>query len=287
MPELPEIESLKRTLEPRIVGRRIARAVLHRADFAQTHTHTIPDAAEMLQGDTIDRTDRLGKQLAIIGTSGRVMCVQLGMSGQLLHIPAGSAPEKTDHINVRWQLDDGSEILFRDPRRFGSLTLFPDTDTLFTSRWNKLGPDALTVTRSELREALSRSSRAIKTALLDQHALAGVGNIYADEALFRARVHPLAPCSRLDPEQWRLLAGAVRQILREAIAHGGSTLRDYRNADGASGKFQSRHQVYGRAGEPCRARGPKGRGTCGGRIERQIVSQRSTHWCPRCQRPQR
>ena len=275
MPELPEIETLRRGLSPVLTGRRVTRVILRRSDFARAGAGKRPTRRELLAGDRVVEIHRLGKQLAIEGGTGCALCVHLGMSGQLFHLPTGVEPEKADHVHVEWSFDDGSRLLFRDPRRFGGLWCFGSLDELRASRWDALGPDALSVTARQLRGGLSRSSRAVKAALLDQHALAGVGNIYADEALHRAGLHPLRVCRSIANEEWRALGRAIRAVLREAVGSGGSTLRDYRTATGESGGFQSRHRVYGRAGEACRG--------CHGVIERLIVAQRSTHMCPICQ----
>jgi formamidopyrimidine-DNA glycosylase len=275
MPELPEIETLRRGLSPVLSGWRVTRATLRRPDFARTRDGRRPTKDQLLAGDRVVELHRLGKQLAIEGESGSVLCVHLGMSGQLFHLPAGLRPVQRDHVHVEWVLEDGSRLLFRDPRRFGGLWCFPSLDELRETRWDALGPDALTVTAKQLREALNGSARAIKAALLDQHALAGVGNIYADEALHRAGLHPLRACRSVTDDQWRALGRAIRAVLRQAVGSGGSTLRDYRTATGESGGFQSRHRVYGRTGQAC----PR----CRGVIERLVVAQRSTHMCPVCQ----
>lgn len=190
-------------------------------------------------------------------------------------MPGGVEPAQGNHVHVEWAFDDGSRLIFRDPRRFGGLWCFASLEELRATRWHALGPDALTITAKQLRGALSSSARVVKAALLDQHALAGVGNIYADEALHRAGLHPLRVCASITDEGWRALGVAIRAVLREAVVSGGSTLRDYRTATGEAGGFQARHRVYGRAGEACRR--------CRGVIERLTVAQRSTHMCPVCQ----
>lgn len=276
MPELPEIENLKRTLEPVLIGRNVEKTVLRRSDFAQTHTGRDVRPLDLLRGDRVGRLERLGKQLAIVGESGRAMCVHLGMSGQLFRVERGAEPERGDHVHVEWLLEDGSRLLFRDPRRFGGLWLFSDLDRLRTSRWAGLGPDALTVRAKALEKSLGGSTRVIKSALLDQRALAGVGNIYADEALFGAGVHPLSRCASLSSEQWKAIASAIRSTLRAAIRSGGSTLRDYRDGEGRAGSFQSLHRVYGRSGTAC--------DVCAEEVVRETVGQRTTCWCPVCQR---
>jgi formamidopyrimidine-DNA glycosylase len=196
------------------------------------------------------------------------------MSGQLLHMKHGDPPP-ANHVHVSWQLSDGTSLHFRDPRRFGGIWCFPDIGSLRETRWSSLGPDALTLTTAELRGALGTSARTIKAALLDQRAVAGIGNIYADESLHRARINPHRACSTLTPGEWRTLAGSIRAILARAVERGGSTLRDYVNADSTPGGFQAEHRVYGRGGKPCTA--------CRTELVRSIIAQRSTCHCPICQ----
>lgn len=287
MPELPEVEHLRQTLVPLVVGRRVRRVRLVRRDvvirpgdpaggFSRSGlvpaTHTVP-ARELLSGQRITEILRHGKQLAIIADSGRVLCVHLGMTGRLLHLPARA--HRPDHVHAVWTLDDGSRVLFRDPRRFGGLWIFSGLEELRGARWSALGPDALTITSHALRSALGRTRRGVKAALLDQRVLAGVGNIYADEALFDASLHPARRADGIGSDGCVRLARAIRTVLRRATDAGGSTLRDYADARGAPGAFQRRHRVYGRAGLPC--------ARCGTPLESALLAQRGTTWCPTCQ----
>jgi formamidopyrimidine-DNA glycosylase len=200
------------------------------------------------------------------------------MSGQLLYIPHGGRMAQRDHVHCTWRLRQGRQsgrMSFRDPRRFGGVWLYKSMDSLIDHRWAGLGPDAIDIGSSTLRHALGSSRRSIKAALLDQSLVAGVGNIYADEALHRAGIHPLCQASRLVEPQWRALAGALRRILRAAVTCGGSTFRDYRDGRGDRGRFAARHQVYGRGGQPCRR--------CRTLLQQLIVGQRTTVFCPCCQ----
>lgn len=267
MPELPEVESTRRSLAHALVGRTLARVDLRRADIVD---HPAPSPRDLLDGARVESLRRHGKQLAILSTDGRVLVVQLGMSGVLATGPAPQSP----HTHCTWLLSDGGVLWFNDPRRFGGLTPLPDAAAL-ASRWSLLGPDALTVTPDALAAACHGSKRAIKALLLDQHAIAGVGNIYADEALFRSGIRPTTRASRLRPGPLEALAGAIREVLGASIAMGGSTLRDYRDGQGQPGEFQARHDVYGRGGEACRR--------CGSRLRELILAQRTTVWCPGCQ----
>ena len=288
MPELPEVEHLRRTLARSLIGRRVTRVSLVRRDvvarpsdppggFSRSNrrpaSRTVPPA-ELLSRQRIADVLRHGKQLAILADTGRAVGVHLGMSGNLLLLPPRSrAP--TEHVHAAWSLDDRSRLLFRDPRRFGGLWTFPSLNDLRARRWRPLGPDALSITPRSLHARLARTSRCVKAALLDQHLIAGVGNIYADEALFLARIAPHRRADHTTPDDASCLARALRRVLRDAIRAGGSTLRDYTDASGTPGTFQRRHHVYARAGLPCtRCRAP---------LAAAQIAQRTTVWCPRCQ----
>lgn len=209
------------------------------------------------------------------------MVVHLGMTGQLLLLATNQQPTQTDHIHARWSLADkrgrdSGSLLFRDPRRFGGLFTFRSLDALRLA-WSSLGPDALEPLPHDhpALGRLWRSRRAIKAALLDQSCLAGVGNIYADESLFRAGISPRRRAGALRPGERAALLDAVRAILHDSIRAGGSTLHDYRNALGEAGDFQSRHLVYGRGGQPCFR--------CERPLSTESLGQRTTCWCPNCQ----
>jgi formamidopyrimidine-DNA glycosylase len=270
MPELPEVETVRRSLAPHLIGRTISRAKVRRADFV-TGAHS-PRA--MLQGATVGRLDRRGKQLAVIADDGRSVIVQLGMSGQVLVAPIGAS--LPSHVHAVWTLEQtGSAILFRDPRRFGGITTLATPEDLELA-WSKLGPDGLTVTAEQLENAVRTSSRSIKAALLDQHVIAGVGNIYADEALFMSGIHPGAICRRLAATRIERLAHSIREILAKAVDARGSTLRDYLDADGQHGSYAGLHRVYGRGGRPCTV--------CGHRLRKSVLGQRTTVFCSVCQK---
>lgn len=274
VPELPEVESVRLALEPVMVGRRIVRARLFRRDMLEWDARERGRAeAGMLGGDRVVELKRRGKQMALVGESGRSLVVQLGMSGQVLVLAAGSR-SRLDHVHARWVLEDGTVVLFRDPRRFGGLTAIGGGDGL-ERRWAGLGVDGLVVTGRDLLAALKGTARAIKAALLDQAVVAGVGNIYADESLHAAGIHPLRRGGGLAPAECERLAEEVRRVLAEAIEAGGSTIRDYRGAEGDAGGFQSRHRVYGRGGLACL--------TCGRTLDSGTIAQRTSVWCAGCQ----
>jgi formamidopyrimidine-DNA glycosylase len=299
MPELPEVESIRRSLEPKIVGRRVIGVTLHRRDVVvapgdpyggiarqrgAARGRTRPRrvvGADLLLGAVVMGVRRLGKQLAIVGERGDeravvAVGVQLGMSGQLFHRGSGERvpTPRRSHVHAVWRFEDG-RLIFRDPRRFGGLRVFTSAAAL-DEHWAELGPDALAVSAEQLAAGLGGSTRAVKAALLDQAVVAGVGNIYADEALFAAGVRPTRLCRELRDVEIAKIAACIGAVMRAAVEAGGSTLRDYVDANGDPGTYQLVHAVYGRAGEAC----PR----CGGRLEAAAVAQRTTVWCGRCQR---
>lgn len=275
MPELPEVETVRRTLEPHVLGQAIRSVAVRRAGVVRGTSSAERETA-LGRTDTIAGTARRGKQLALLLGSGRVVLVHLGMSGQLFVIRPGARAPRADHIHVRWRLESGAVIAFRDPRRFGGVWALPTADAL-ESRWASLGPDALGITAADLRTRLRASSRAIKACLLDQSVLAGVGNIYADEALFLARIHPLVPAAHLEPTEVTRIARTTRRVLAEGIKARGSTLRDFLDAELRPGSRQSSFRVYGRAGLPCPG--------CSTPLLAISVAQRTTTFCPTCQPP--
>lgn len=292
MPELPEIEHLKRTLEPHLVGATVTGVTLHRRDIVRRAGSRQPmrgvRSAQLLDGTTIEKLVRRGKSLAIVGAGrthedGAVLGLHMGMTGQMLVMPI-DAPipiEHQSHLHCEWTLRPPGHsarpvrLIFRDPRRFGGLWPFASMSDLLERAWSRLGPDALTIDDSTLRERLLRTRQPMKAALLNQALVAGVGNIYADESLFAAGIHPLSRPSRVRADQWTQLARAIRSILHSAIESGGSTVSSYRDATGRSGVFALQHQVYERGGEACRR--------CGLTLRQRVIGQRTTVWCERCQ----
>lgn len=226
----------------------------------------------LLDGAEVARLERRGKRLAIVATDGRVLVVQLGMSGQLACGPGIAR----SHRHVTWNVAGRRDpLVFRDPRRFGGVTAYRSVADVHAAWDAALGPDALRVTERALARALG-GTRPVKCALLDQATIAGVGNIYADESLHRAGIDPRTRCDVLGSHDIRHLARAIRSTLRDAIAHGGSTLRDHRTGTGRHGQAQLLHAVYGRAGMPCLR--------CGTPLRGIRLGGRATCWCPTCQR---
>lgn len=278
MPELPEVEVTRLRLEPAWVGRRIT----HVFAGPPSYFFLTPPArlVQRLTGRTTRALFRHGKYLwAELDDGGRLLC-HLGMTGQLFTCSpkrARTLLAEDPHVHLTLELKKpGSAtevLLFRDARKFGKVQwLSPDEDS---PRLAKMGPDALVIDARGLARAFSSRGAAVKTALLDQSLLAGVGNIYADEALFAAGILPTRPARSLALEECQRLVRALRRVLRAAIAAGGSTVSDFLQADGEPGSYQRNHRVYGRAGEAC----PR----CGGAIARIVLGQRSAHFCPRCQ----
>lgn len=281
MPELPEVEHLKRSLQPLLVGSYIERVRVARRDviqFSDTQVSTGSTNKALLSGTRIAELDRRGKQLAVLSNAGRLLCIHLGMSGQLVYVPDGGMLKHTSHIHCSWRIRSGAStgwLHFRDPRRFGGIRTFASHEVLLKLRWATLGPDALTIAAKQLAGSLSRTARPIKAALLDQAVLAGVGNIYADESLYAARIHPCSISCALPAASVTALARAVRSTLRRAIRAGGSTLRDYTDGNGEQGWFTVQLRAYGRAGQPC--------SSCGKAMHQLQVAQRTTTICPHCQ----
>lgn len=256
-------------------------AELLRRDFLTIDPPTgggrVPKAGgALLSGSTVVEVKRHGKQIALCAGTGARLVVHLGMTGEFI-VRTARAPRQgaPDHVHARWQTDAGDQLLFRDPRRFGGLWWYPSDRALHERRWAALGPDALSASVDDLVAGLRGSHRAIKAALLDQAVIAGVGNIYADEALHLAGVHPRRRAGSLRAPELERLHAAIRGVLEAAVNAGGSTIRDYRTPDGSRGSFQAKHRVYGRAGLTCLA--------CGSTLRSGVVTQRTTVWCPSCQ----
>ncbi len=269
MPELPEVQTVVTTLQP-LVGRRLGLARVHRLDVL----HGEPlDLNRFAKGRTIDQVRRRAKRIIFEIGNGRQIQFHLGMSGQLTVKPCRQELLPHTHLQIRIA-GSADELRFRDVRRFGGVWLLDATSQLGGRGLGRLGPDALEITLPEFRRLLDRPRR-IKAALLDQKLLAGLGNIYVDESLFQARVHPLTRAADLDDAQVRRLHRAIRGTLQAAIQAGGSTIRDYYAANGEQGWFQLRHRVYGRAGQPCRR--------CRTPLVKLRAAGRGTHICPQCQ----
>jgi len=274
MPELPEVETVVRDLRPLVVGRTI-RAV--RYGSKKLREPWQPKWNARVAGTRIEAIRRRGKwivvELARRADAPRLL-VHLGMTGQFTAVPA--AQERPDHLHVAFELDRGRELRFRDPRRFGCLTWHSD-EAAVQSRFTEvgLGPEPFAIDGAYFRQAVRKSARTLKAILLDQGVLAGVGNIYADEACSVSQLHPKRRGASLTLAEADRLRAAIEAVLAKAITHRGSTIRDYVGGSGLRGGFQNEFRVYGRTGEPCLA--------CAAPIECVRLSGRASHYCPACQ----
>lgn len=280
MPELPEVETIVRGLQPALPGRSILSVALGKTDFIED-----PDALiRELPGSRIISVSRHGKFI-VLALAGKIaseakdsdashqllLLIHLGMTGQLTICPVIAPLEK--HTHARFLLDNGRELRYTDIRRFGSIRVIPQSES--ETYLGPLGADPLEAAENDFRERIAGRHARIKALLLDQHVFRGMGNIYTDESLWRARIHPARLASGLKAEETARLFQSVQKILREAIRLRGSSISDYVDADGARGEFQLRHRVYQREGKKCFR--------CGALIRRVNVAGRSSYFCPRCQ----
>jgi formamidopyrimidine-DNA glycosylase len=271
MPELPEVETTRRGIAPHVTGRTIVRVDV----YDRRLRWPVPaDLEARMRGATIDRVDRRSKYL-LLRSGASTLLIHLGMTGSLRIWR--SPPPRGAHDHVDIVFDDGTTLRYRDPRRFGTMLWVAsavERHPLLAS----LGPEPFDAAfdAEHLWQVTRSRSASIKLALMDNRVVTGVGNIYANESLFRAGVHPALAAQRVSRARLARVVESVRDVLGEAIAKGGSTLRDYVGSDGASGYFQLEHFVYGRAGEACRV--------CGSVIRGSRIGQRSTFHCPTCQR---
>lgn len=273
MPELPEAETIVRGLRGTVLGERIERADVLKPDVLREPRRRF---SPKVRGRTIQAIERRAKNVLLVLDDGGVIAVNLGMTGRLLPFarpPRGRAAP--GHPAVRFRFASGGVLVFDDTRRFGTV------ECLSTAEWRvrsgRFGPEPLAddFTAEGLGGALARSRAPIRSWLLDQKRIAGVGNIYAAEALYLAGIHPRRPADQVGPAESVALHSALRRVLGDAIRAGGTTIRDYRNAGGEEGRYARRLHVYGREGEPCRR--------CGAAIERVVFANRSAFLCPHCQ----
>ncbi|HUO46653.1 MAG TPA: bifunctional DNA-formamidopyrimidine glycosylase/DNA-(apurinic or apyrimidinic site) lyase [Acidimicrobiia bacterium] len=273
MPELPEVESVRRHLEPVLIGRKVVAVEVNHPRTARRNAHP-SDVVNRLTGATVERLQRHGKFLMADLDNGMVWVTHLGMSGRMLVAAPDEARPPHTHFVAR--TDHSDEIRFIDPRTFGFVAVVTPEEL---AQVTKLGPDALnTLPRSPgLGRMLAGRKAPIKALLLDQRVLAGLGNIYADEVLHRAGVRPTRPGGEVSAGEVKKMRAAIRPVLDAGIAAGGTSLKDlsYLLPDGQAGQYLARLRVYGREGEPCRK--------CGTRIERIVVGGRSSFFCPSCQ----
>lgn len=271
MPELPEVETTRRGIAPHLVGRNISSVVIRHHGLRWPIPKTL---TKILPGQNIRAVTRRAKYLLIACDSGHLI-LHLGMSGSLRVLPYGTPPEKHDHFDLL--MDSGELLRLRDPRRFGAV-LWTETDPLRHPLLKDLGIEPLTpdFDGHYLFGRSRQRNTAIKLFVMDAKVVVGVGNIYASEALFRAGIRPQTAAGRISLQRYRQLAQCIQETLRDAIAAGGSSLRDFVDSQGKPGYFQQQYFVYGRTGEPCRQ--------CKTPIRQIRQGQRSTFFCPSCQK---
>ena len=279
MPELPEVETVRRMLEGAIPGRRVASANVSRKRLRTTSLAPLP---ERLIGRTFAAPRRTGKFLLLDLDGGVTLLSHLGMSGRWLYWRPGWKPDETlEHVHLKLAFADGASLWFQDVRRFGMLRVVETTQLAKDASLRLLGPDPLAVPRdgAALREAARGARTSIKTWLLDQRRIAGLGNIYASEVLFRARIDPRRRAGALAAEEWARVAIEIPAVLEESIARMGTTFSSYRTIWNEPGEYGDKLLVYDRDGEPCR--------NCGTPLRRIVQNGRSTYFCPVCQRRER
>jgi formamidopyrimidine-DNA glycosylase len=270
MPELPEVETIVRGLRTPLIGRRVLRTRLTYKSLYRRGSL----ALRWLVGRAFSSVERVGKNAVFRFDPPGLMLVNLGMTGRLVVHARGEEPQahQAKHLHARFYLGDGLELRYYDARRFGHLYVAKTCD--FKTELN-IGPDPFAASARYLTEALANRAASVKALLLDQRIVSGIGNIYADETLFHAGIHPTTAGGEVT-DKGRVIIASARTILTRAIKHGGSTLRDYRKHDGSKGDFQRFHAVYGREGERCVR--------CGSLIRKIVLAGRGTHFCPRCQK---
>jgi formamidopyrimidine-DNA glycosylase len=273
VPELPEVETVRAQLAPLLVGRTFERVEIR--DERLTRPNDPVAVAAELEGEQVAAVERRGKYLVVVFQSGRVLLIHLRMTGSLRHARGGDLPDDP-YTRAVINLDDGSDVAYRDVRRFGTWMLV-EPGELEPYLAKRLGTEPLgnRFSAKELATRLAGRRAPVKAAILDQRTVAGVGNIYADEALWRARIHPLRPAGELGPAELRALHRGIRRALETGVTRQGATLRDYAQPSGAAGSMQDEFKVYGRDGEPC----PR----CRSSIVKTRVGGRGTWYCPTCQ----
>lgn len=275
MPELPEVENVVRALREDLQGACLGRVLRWRRGMV--HGDRRPPEA-LLRHQVVREVNRVGKRIELRLSGSMRMYVHLGMTGQLAVVPAGREPAPHTHLCIDLP-GRGAQLRFRDVRRFGGIWLLDERQSGGRGRpLPAAGEDVMSVGLSRFREVMQRR-RQIKALLLDQHVLAGMGNIYCDEVLFRCGIHPRRRAATLSDEQVKRLHQCIRRVLGAAIRAGGSSVRSYRGSRGERGRYQRRHQVYGREGRPCRR--------CGRMLVKLQAAGRGTVICPRCQRAPR
>jgi formamidopyrimidine-DNA glycosylase len=272
MPELPEVETIVRGLRSHIVGLRIEKINVRYPGILRIDSR---DFKNILTGAVISDIKRRGKNILVQTDRELTLVFHLKMTGQLLYMDSKEPLDKHTHNIFRFT-GNTNELRHRDVRKFGYIDMGPSSEIMNRKYLARLGPEPLEITFAEFSKLLKTRNRRLKALLLDQDFLAGIGNIYADESLFMARLHPMRTGSSLEPNERRRLYNAFRRVLTRAIEMGGSSISDYRNLNGDVGGFQINHKAYGRRGLPCKR--------CGTPVIREQIAGRSTFFCPECQK---
>jgi formamidopyrimidine-DNA glycosylase len=274
MPELPEVETVVRGLRKTVLGKKIKSLKI----YPSRVLHSSPAFLKRnLIRQRIQEISRRGKNIIIKLSSGDLLLIHLGMTGNLFYLNRATFMGKHDHIEL--EFTDKTYLKYSDIRKFGKFRLIKSSQAIKEDVLKTLGPEPLEISRNDLVQLLQKKKGKIKSVLLNQAIIAGIGNIYADEALFEAKIHPLQKVSDISRNRLIKLHQAIQKILKKAIKAGGSSVDNYRDVKGETGFFQFYHKAYGREGEPCRS--------CGTKIKRIIINQRSAHFCPKCQKKSR
>lgn len=272
MPELPEVETTRLGISPHLIGKSVSEVIIRRKDLRWPISNDLPD----IEGNTFTSIERRSKYLLLALESDSTILIHLGMSGSLRIVKQTEDWKKHDHVGIT--VSGGLQLRYHDPRRFGMILKIPTSEIHTHPLLSNLGPEPLSeiFSSQQLRTALLKKSIPIKVAIMDAKVVVGVGNIYASESLFRCGIHPLLPANKLTKPKAEKLVTAIREVLSESIAQGGTTLRDFLNSDGQPGYFKQRLFVYGRKDKPCRV--------CKTIITHRTLAQRATFWCNTCQK---
>jgi formamidopyrimidine-DNA glycosylase len=269
MPELPEVEEVRRTLEPCVMGKTVKRVQLLRADYLRHAAFSL----DHLVGRQVMQTHRHGKKIFCRFNDAQTLVFHLGMTGRILCLPHGVSPGHHTHLIL--EFTSGFNLHFQDPRRFGGIWHYADAQEAFAEQIsNRIGVDALQLTTKHLA-GWTRRKTQLKAELLSQRTTAGLGNIYVDEALWFAKLHPMMRIDKISTDQRHKLVSSIRKVLQASIRFGGTTLRDYRNVAQQKGEFASRLRAYGRGGLPCHR--------CSHTLKTIKITGRTTVFCPSCQ----
>lgn len=272
MPELPEVETIVRGLQKIVVGKKIRNVkVIFPGIVKQDAKNFIRNVGR----SKIVTVRRQGKYILIDLSNGNTILAHLGMTGNFLLVKSSSPRNKHNHLIIRFY-ETRKELRYNDQRKFGKIKSFSTSKEKNISDLKKLGPESLNISAPDFINLFQKRKGRIKSALLNQQILAGLGNIYADESLFEARIHPAQKIDKLSPQELKRLLQAIQKILKKAIRAGGSSIENYYNVNGEIGSFQLQHKVYGREGLPCKR--------CGTKIKRIKINQRSSYFCPKCQK---